>query len=132
MANNDLNNYSSIFYAKSIKLMCPIVTNDYNDLTTFFKINKYLKTIELYRYLTTDLLTLIDLLKSMRVKNITIAIHDNITDKDVIERLKVIKKENKKYKINITLFYSNEYIESNYINQLIATPIISLGVTIIF
>lgn len=131
MANNDLNNYSSIFYAKSIKLMCPIVTNDYNDLTTFFKINKYLKTIELYRYLTTDLLTLIDLLKSMRVKNITIAIHDNITDKDVIERLKVIKKENKKYKINITLFYSNEYIESNYIKQLIATTIKSCAVIII-
>lgn len=131
MANNDLNNYSSIFYAKSIKLMCPIVTNDYNDLTTFFKINKYLKTIELYRYLTTDLLTLIDLLKSMRVKNITIAIHDNITDKDVIERLKVIKKENKKYKINITLFYSNEYIESNYVKQLIATTIKSCAVIII-
>lgn len=131
MANNDLNNYSSIFFAKSIKLMCPIVTNDYNDLTTFFKINKYLKTIELYRYLTTDLLTLIDLLKSMRVKNITIAIHDNITDKDVIERLKVIKKENKKYKINITLFYSNEYIESNYIKQLIATTIKSCAVIII-
>lgn len=131
MANNDLNNYSSIFYAKSIKLMCPIVTNDYNDLTTFFKINKYLKTIELYRYLTTDLLTLIDLLKSMRVKNITIAIHDNITDKDVIERLKVIKKENKKYKINIALFYSNEYIESNYIKQLIATTIKSCAVIII-
>ena len=131
MANNDLNNYSSIFYAKSIKLMCPIVTNDYNDLTTFFKINKYLKTIELYRYLTTDLLTLIDLLKSMRVKNITIAIHDNITDKDVIEILKVIKKENKKYKINITLFYSNEYIESNYIKQLIATTIKSCAVIII-
>ncbi len=131
MANNDLNNYSSIFYAKSIKLMCPIVTNDYNDLTTFFKINKYLKTIELYRYLTTDLLTLIDLLKSMRVKNITIAIHDNITNKDVIERLKVIKKENKKYKINITLFYSNEYIESNYIKQLIATTIKSCAVIII-
>ncbi len=131
MANNDLNNYSSIFYAKSIKLMCPIVTNDYNDLTTFFKINKYLKTIELYRYLTMDLLTLIDLLKSMRVKNITIAIHDNITDKDVIERLKVIKKENKKYKINITLFYSNEYIESNYIKQLIATTIKSCAVIII-
>lgn len=131
MANNDLNNYSSIFYAKSIKLMCPIVTNDYNDLTTFFKINKYLKNIELYRYLTTDLLTLIDLLKSMRVKNITIAIHDNITDKDVIERLKVIKKENKKYKINITLFYSNEYIESNYIKQLIATTIKSCAVIII-
>lgn len=131
MANNDLNNYSSIFYAKSIKLMCPIVTNDYNDLTTFFKINKYLKTIELYRYLTTDLLTLIDLLKSMRVKNITIAIHDNITDKDVIERLKVIKKENKKYKISIALFYSNEYIESNYIKQLIATTIKSCAVIII-
>lgn len=131
MANNDLNNYSSIFYAKSIKLMCPIVTNDYNDLTTFFKINKYLKTIELYRYLTTDLLTLIDLLKSMRVKNITIAIHDNITDKDIIERLKVIKKENKKYKINIALFYSNEYIESNYIKQLIATTIKSCAVIII-
>ena len=131
MANNDLNNYSSIFYAKSIKLMCPIVTNDYNDLTTFFKINKYLKNIELYRYLTTDLLTLIDLLKSMRVKNITIAIHDNITDKDIIERLKVIKKENKKYKINITLFYSNEYIESNYIKQLIATTIKSCAVIII-
>lgn len=131
MANNDLNNYSSIFYAKSIKLMCPIVSNDYNDLTTFFKINKYLKTIELYRYLTTDLLTLIDLLKTLRIKNITIAIHDNITDKDVIERLKVIKKENKKYKINITLFYSNEYIESNYIKQLIATTIKSCAVIII-
>lgn len=131
MANNDLNNYSSIFYAKSIKLMCPIVNNDYNDLTTFFKINKYLKTIELYRYLTTDLLTLIDLLKTMRIKNITIAIHDNITDKDVIERLKVIKKENKKAKINITLFYSNEYIESNYIKQLIATTIKSCAVIII-
>lgn len=131
MANNDLNNYSSIFYAKAIKLMCPIVSNDYNDLTTFFKINKYLKTIELYRYLTTDLLTLIDLLKTLRIKNITIAIHDNITDKDVIERLKVIKKENKKYKINITLFYSNEYIESNYIKQLIATTIKSCAVIII-
>ena len=131
MANNDLINYSSIFYAKAIKLMCPIVSNDYNDLTTFFKINKYLKTIELYRYLTTDLLTLIDLLKTLRIKNITIAIHDNITDKDVIERLKVIKKENKKYKINITLFYSNEYIESNYIKQLIATTIKSCAVIII-
>ena len=101
MANNDLNNYSAIFYAKTIKLMCPIVTNDYNDLKTFFKINKYLKTIELYRFLTTDLLALIDLLNDLRIKNITIAIHDNITDKDIIERIKVIKKENKKHHINI-------------------------------
>ena len=135
MNTNDNFTYDAYDAIKSINTLkeveCPIVTNDYNDLTTFFKINKYLKTIELYRYLTTDLLTLIDLLKSMRVKNITIAIHDNITDKDVIERLKVIKKENKKYKINITLFYSNEYIESNYIKQLIATTIKSCAVIII-
>ena len=131
MANNDLNNYSDIFYAKSIKLMCPIVTNDYNDLKTFFKINKYLKTIELYRFLTTDLLALIDLLNDLRIKNITIAIHDNITDKDIIERIKVIKKENKKHHINIVLAYSKEYIESNYIKQLIATTIKSCCLIII-
>lgn len=131
MANNDLNNYSAIFYAKTIKLMCPIVTNDYNDLKTFFKINKYLKTIELYRFLTTDLLALIDLLNDLRIKNITIAIHDNITDKDIIERIKVIKKENKKHHINIILAYSSEYIESNYIKQLIATTIKSCCLIII-
>ena len=131
MANNDLNNYSAIFYAKTIKLMCPIVTNDYNDLKTFFKINKYLKTIELYRFLTTDLLALIDLLNDLRIKNITIAIHDNITDKDIIERIKVIKKENKKHHINIVLAYSKEYIESNYIKQLIATTIKSCCLIII-
>ena len=131
MANNDLNNYSAIFYAKTIKLMCPIVTNDYNDLKTFFKINKYLKTIELYRFLTTDLLALIDLLTELRVKNVTIAIHDNITDKDIIERIKVIKKENKKYHLNIILAYSSEYIESNYIKQLIATTVKSCCLIII-
>ena len=131
MANNDLNNYSAIFYAKTIKLMCPIVANDYNDLKTFFKINKYLKTIELYRFLTTDLLALIDLLTELRVKNVTIAIHDNITDKDIIERIKVIKKENKKYHLNIILAYSSEYIESNYIKQLIATTIKSCCLIII-
>lgn len=131
MANNDLNNYSAIFYAKTIKLMCPIVANDYNDLKTFFKINKYLKTIELYRFLTTDLLSLIDLLKELKIKNITIAIHDNITDKDIIERIKTIKKENKKQHINIILAYSSEYIESNYIKQLIATTIKSCCLIII-
>ena len=131
MANNDLNNYSAIFYAKTIKLMCPIVANDYNDLKTFFKINKYLKTIELYRFLTTDLLALINLLTELRVKNVTIAIHDNITDKDIIERIKVIKKENKKYHLNIILAYSSEYIESNYIKQLIATTIKSCCLIII-
>ena len=52
MANNDLNNYSAIFYAKTIKLMCPIVTNDYNDLKTFFKINKYLKSIYYKKYIS--------------------------------------------------------------------------------
>ena len=83
MANNDLNNYSAIFYAKTIKLMCPIVANDYNDLKTFFKINKYLKTIELYRFLTTDLLSLIDLLKELKIKNITIAIHDKLLKKKI-------------------------------------------------
>lgn len=131
MANNDLNNYSAIFYAKTIKLMCPIVVNDYNDLKTFFKINKYLKTIELYRFLTTDLLSLIDLLRELKIKNVTIAIHDNITDKDIIERIKVIKKENKKQHINIVLAYSSEYIESNYIKQLIATTIKSCCLIVI-
>ncbi len=131
MANNDLNSYSAIFYAKTIKLMCPIVVNDYNDLKTFFKINKYLKTIELYRFLTTDLLSLIDLLRELKIKNITIAIHDNITDKDIIERIKVIKKENRKQHINIVLAYSSEYIESNYIKQLIATTIKSCCLIVI-
>ncbi len=131
MANNDLNNYSAIFYAKNVKLMCPIVTNDYNDLITFFKINKYLKKIELYKLLIPDLVALIDLLKEMRIKNITICIHSNITEKEIIEQIKEIKKDNKKYHINITLAYSNEYIENNYIKELIATTIKSCFIIVI-
>jgi len=131
MANNDLTNYSAIFYAKNIKLACPIVSTDYEDLKTFFKINKYLKTIELYHYLAMDLMTLLGLLKDLRIKNITISIHDNITDKDQILQLKELKKESHKKHITINLAYSKEYIQNNYIKQLIATTIKSCCVIIL-
>ena len=60
------------------------------------------------------------MLSNNRRKNINIEIHDDINDVDTIDKLKKINKKYKsKYKIKLSLIYSKDYLEKNYLKQII-------------
>ncbi len=121
---NNLISYSKIYYKMALRLSPPLDHEDIQDLETFCKINRYLKTIHLNACSLTSLDNIFNILAHNRLKNIKITIHDNITNKDIIEQLKLRKKNYAKYKINLELKYTEEYVSKNYIKQIIITTLI--------
>ena len=114
MTLNELKTYSDIYYKYTIYIDMPLKDEDINDLATFLKINRYLKNVHINTPSKKDLQKVIYLIKEFRHKNIKIYIHGDVHDEETIDYLrknnKIIKK---KYKITLTLSYSQKYIEEN-------------------
>ncbi len=124
MSENNLNSFSKIYYKTNIKIPDVLLVEDLKDIETFFSINKYLKVIHFDKYSEENLLNVINVLKRVKRKNLSIQLHDDIDDENDIIRLRNINKELKrKYKIKISLIYSNDYLEKNYVQQIIFTTL---------
>ena len=118
MIENDLNQFSSLFYKMTLKIEFPMNEQDEQDFEAFCKINKYLKTINVNTVNKNDLEFLINTLKKNSKKNIKIVIHENINNEEVAEYLrKFNKRKSKKLKIIFKLDYSNDYLRDNLFKQ---------------
>lgn len=124
MSQNNLSSFSKIYYKNNIRIDERVDTEDLNDIKTFLAINKYLKVIHFEKYSLENIKKIIPLLKEAKRKNISIQIHDDIEGNEDISELKEINKELKrKNKINISLIYSDDYLEKNYLQQIIFTTL---------
>ena len=117
MEDNNLVQFSKLFYKISIKIKPPMSDNDFEDFKAFCKINKYLRTIHLEKANIDDIEKILKVLKNNRINKIKILIHDNITDENTIASLKKLNKSSKKSKIYFQLVYSEDYLKNNVLNQ---------------
>ena len=117
MEDNNLNQFSKLFYKISLRINIPMSQSDQEDFSSFCQINKYLKTIHLYGINVKDLEFIVKTLEENKNSKTNIFIHDNITDSKVINYLRKENKKAKKHKINFRLVYSEEFLEKNIINQ---------------
>jgi len=118
MLQNKLTDYSKMFYQKKIKISSKLTEEEKTDFQSFLKINKYLKVITLEEFLRTDLEFLLENLKLYHFKNVYIEILSNITKQEDFLYLKQLNKNYKKYKIEIGLVYTEEYIKENLMKQI--------------
>ena len=124
MQENNLTSFSKIYYKSSIRISDILKNDDIEDLNSFLSINKYLRTIHLEKGYVPDIERVCSMLSNNRRKNINIEIHDDINDVDTIDKLKKINKKYKsKYKIKLSLIYSKDYLEKNYLKQIIFTTL---------
>lgn len=124
MQENNLTSFSKIYYKSSIRISEILKNDDIEDLNSFLNINKYLRTIHLEKGYVPDIERICDMLSHNRRKNINIEIHDDINDIDTVDKLKKINKKYKsKYKIKLSLIYSKDYLEKNYLKQIIFTTL---------
>ena len=131
MTENDLNSFSKIYYKNIIKINNIINEQEKEDIKTFFLINKYIRIIQVDNYSINLIKDLITILEECREKNILIEIHEDINDINDVNALKALNKQMKKRKIRITLVYSKDYLESNYLQQVIFS-ILKICALIIF
>ncbi len=123
MADNNLTSFSKMYYKTSIKIDNNLNENEKEDIKTFFLINKYIKVIHIDNYSLTLLKDVIDILNVCKEKNILIELHEDIDDPDDITVLRAINKDLKKKNIKISLVYSKDYLETNYLQQVIFTTL---------
>ncbi len=119
MKDNDLNQFSSLYYKSSIVLNFPLSKEDYDDFISFININKYLKKIYVNKVSKNDIEDILEELYKKRLKNIKIYIDQNICDAELIEYLKKINKRNEKINgIQFKIEYSKDYLENNLMSQI--------------
>lgn len=131
MEQNNLLQYSNIYYKTNIRITFPLSLEDLKDFEDFCKINKYLKVIHVNKLINKELERLIESLNKYNKTNIKVVIHENISDEKTINYLKEKNKKYKKnYKIYLTLEYSKEYLDKNLFSQTIANTLKICGLII--
>lgn len=124
MADNNLTSFSKIYYKTNIRIGEIVANEDINDIKTFFAINKYLKVIHFDKYSLGNIKIVVEILREAKRKNILIEIHDDLDSETDVTELKSLNKElKKKNKVNISLVYSKDYLEKNYLQQVIFTTL---------
>ena len=78
MEENNLNQFSKIFYKISLRLTIPLSKNDQEDFVSFCQINKYLKAVHLFGINMKDLEFIVKTLEENRGSRTKIYIHDNL------------------------------------------------------
>ena len=125
---NNLVNYTKLYYRKTIKIFEKFNDADLNDFDTFCQINRNLKTIYIYDYDISMIENIYKVLAKTHKKNVKVVIIQNLENtKDInnsMKKLKLINKAlikdcNSRLRIN----YSVDYIRKNFIKQLSITNI---------
>lgn len=131
MENNKLFRYSSIYYKANVALSFPLALEDLKDLEDFLKINKYLRVIHVNKLINHELENLVNILVKHNRRNLKIVIHENITDEKIAEYLKSKNKfYKKKYKIFLTLEYSQDYLDNNIFRQALTNTLKVCGLIV--
>ena len=131
METNNLLRYSNIYYKTTIRITFPLSLEDLKDLEDFFKINKYLKVIHINKLINNELENLINLLIKFNRHNLKIVIHENITDEKTAEYLRTKNKTyKKKYKIYLSLEYTQEYLDRNIFRQALTNTLKICGLIV--
>ncbi len=128
MQQNQMNEYSKIYYQKKIKIYTKMNEEDKEDFISFLKINRYLKLISLMEFHPEDLEFILESLISFRIKNVYLEIHENITKQEDFIYLKERNKKIKKNKLEIGLVYSEEYLSENLMKQIAINTLRLCGV----
>lgn len=124
MAENNLTSFSKIYYKTNIRIGEILSEEDIEDIKTFLSINKYLKIIHFDKYSVENIKIVVEMLKNAKAKNKLLQIHDDLDDSTDITELRALNKDlKKKYKIKISLVYSKDYLERNYLQQIIFTTL---------
>lgn len=131
MEKNNLLRYSNIYYKNNIRITFPLSLEDLKDLQDFLKINKYLKAIHVNSLINNELENLVNLLIKYNRKNLKIIIHENITEQKKADYLKNKNKiYKKKYKIYLSLEYSQGYLDKNIFKQAITNTLKICGLIV--
>lgn len=131
MQQNELTDYTQIYYQTNIKIWEKMTAEDKNDFCSFLKINRYLKLITCLEYHPEDIEFLLDNLKLYHMKHVFIELHGNITKQDDFLYLKQLNKKYKKYKLSIGLVYSEEYLQENVLKQMIINTLRLCGFVLV-
>lgn len=125
---NNLVNYTKLYYRKTIKIFTRLNNDDLNDFETFCQINRNLKTIYIYDYDVKLIENIYKVLEKTNKRNVKILIHQNLDNTDSINSsIKELKLINRKLIKNcdskIKIVYSMDYISKNFVKQLSITNI---------
>ncbi len=131
MMQNKLTDYTKIYYQKNIKIWNKLTDEDKIDFCSFLKINRYLKLITCLEYHAEDLEFILENLKSFRMKNVFIELHGNISNAEDFLYLKQLNKKYKKYKLEIGLVYSEEYLQENILKQMVINTLRLCGFVLV-
>ena len=132
MAENNLQQFSKIYYKTSVKITPPINDDDIEDFESFCKINRYLKVIHIYNFDNYSFDLILQIITENRLKNLKVVIHDDSNDLENIEYLKKLNKRFKhKYKITFSISYSDDYLKNNIFKQIIVNTLKICGIIIV-
>lgn len=125
---NNLVNYTKLYYRKVIKIFSKLNNDDLNDFETFCQINRNLKTIYIYDFDIDMIESIYNILLKTNKKNVKLLIHQNLENtKSINDSMKKLKVVNKLLEKNcdskIKIIYSVDYIRKNFIKQLSITNI---------
>lgn len=125
---NNLVNYTKLYYRKTIKIFEKFNNTDLNDFETFCQINRNLKTIYIYDYDISMIEDIYKVLSKTNKRNVKIVIYQNLDNtkviNDTMKRLKVVNKVLiKDCNSRLKIIYSIDYIRKNFIKQLSITNI---------
>lgn len=131
MLENNLQQFSKIYYKSSLRFSPPLTNEDIEDFKSFCKINRYLKTIHFNSFDTYDIENIIEIIRTNRMKNLKIIIHDDSNKVDNIEFLKKLNKKLKnKCNIIFKIAYSEAYLKDNIFKQIILNTLKICGLII--
>jgi len=130
MQENNLIQYSKIYYKTNVRITLPMSEEDRTDFTTFSKINRYLKNIRVNSLNQDDINFLLKTLKENHLKNVVIQIPGSMIQESQVEFLKEINKKWKKAKLKCNLTYSEDYLKDNIFKQIIINTIKICGIII--
>ena len=123
---NNLVNYTKLYYRKTIKIFEKLNDTDLNDFETFCQINRNLKTIYIYDFDIDMINCIYNILEKTNKRGVKILIYQNVENTQVInDNMKSLKIVNKLLVKNcdsrIKIIYSMDYISKNFVKQLSLT-----------
>lgn len=123
---NNLINYTKLYYRKVIKIFSKLNDDDLNDFETFCQINRNLKTIYIYDFDINMIESIYNILLKTNKRNVKLLIHQNLENtKNINDNMKKLKVVNKLLEKNcdskMKIIYSVDYIRKNFVKQLSIT-----------
>ena len=123
---NNMVNYTKLYYRKTIKIFNKFNKEDLEDFETFCQINRNLRTIYIYDYDIDMIENIYKILEKTQKRYVKILIHQNVESTSLInatiKRLKLVnKKMIKNLDSKIKIVYSVDYISNNFVKQLSIT-----------